>query len=52
MKVKQKWKIFQEGSLDEITAVTNYYINFCVQLVVPTKEIELYPNNKPFVTTT
>ena len=44
------WEIFQEGSLEEMTTVTNDYINFCVQLVVPTKEIKIYPNNKSYVT--
>jgi len=44
------WDIFQEGSLDEITTVTNDYINFCVEIVVPTKEIQIYPNNKSYVT--
>lgn len=44
------WEIFREDSLDEMTRVTNDYINFCVQLVVPTKEIKIYPNNKSYVT--
>lgn len=44
------WEVFQEGSLDEITTVINDYINFCVHLVVPTKEIKIYPNNKSYVT--
>jgi hypothetical protein len=44
------WDTFSYGSLDEITTVTNDYINFCVELVVPTKEIKIYPNNKSYVT--
>ena len=44
------WDTFSYGSLDEITTVTNDYINFCVELVVPTKEIQIYPNNKSYVT--
>lgn len=44
------WSVFQEGSLDERTTVINDYINFCVQLLVPTKEIKIYPNNKLYVT--
>lgn len=44
------WEIFQEDSQDEMTAVINDYINFCVQLLVPSKEIEIYPNNKSYVT--
>ena len=44
------WDTFSYGSLDEITINTNDYINFCVELVVPTKEIQIYPNNKSYVT--
>ncbi len=44
------WDIFEEGSLDERTTVLNDYINFCVELVIPTKEVKVYPNNKPYVT--
>lgn len=33
-------QIFQEGSPDEMTKVTNDYIHFCVQLVVPTKKFK------------
>jgi len=44
------WEIFDEGSLDERTTVLNDYINFCVELNIPTKEIRVYPNNKPYVT--
>lgn len=40
----------EEGSLDERTTVINDYINFCVQLVVPTKDIKIYPNNKSYIT--
>ena len=36
--------------MDKITTVTNYDINFCVQMVVPTKGIKINPNNKSFVT--
>ena len=44
------WDTFQEGSLNKITTVTNDYIDFCVQLVFPTKEIKIYPDNKSYVT--
>jgi len=30
--------------------VLNDYINFCVELNISTKEIRVYPNNKPYVT--
>lgn len=42
------WETLEEGSLVERTTVINDYINFCVQLVVPTKEIKIYPNNKSY----
>lgn len=44
------WDTFNEGSLDERSIVINDYINFCVQLVVPTKRIKIYPNYKSYVT--
>jgi hypothetical protein len=36
------WDTFQEGSLNETTTVTNDYIDFCLQLVVPTTEIKIF----------
>lgn len=44
------WEIFHDGTLDEKTEVINDYINFCVQLVIPTKNIKVYPNNKSYIT--
>ena len=44
------WEIFHDDSLDEMTVVINDHINFCVQLVVPNKEVKIYPNNKSYVT--
>ena len=41
------WEEFHHhGSLDETSTVTTDYIDFCVQTVIPTKEIQIYPNNK------
>ena len=51
IKNNRKPDMFQEGSLNEITTVTNDYIDFCVQLVFPTKEIKIYPNNKSYART-
>ena len=33
-----------------MTDTVSSYINFCVDLVIPTKKIVTYPNNKPWVT--
>ncbi len=44
------WEEFHHDSLDETTTVTTDYIDFCVQSVIPTKEIKIYPNNKTFIT--
>ncbi|KAL2103161.1 hypothetical protein ACEWY4_000029 [Coilia grayii] len=44
------WDVFHDqNSLDVTTSVTTDYINFCVQLVIPSKRIKIYPNNKRFV---
>ena len=29
--------------------VFNSYINFCSDMIVPTKEVIMYPNNKPWI---
>ncbi len=44
------WGVFYHGSLNEISAVITDYIDLCVQLVIPTKEKKIYPNNKMYIT--
>lgn len=44
------WEVFHHDSLDETTTVTTDYTDFCVQSVIPTREIKIYPNNKTFIT--
>ena len=46
------WSVFTESSqsLDEATEVVSDYINFCVDLVIPTKQVKIYPNTKPWET--
>ena len=46
------WDVFLEygSTLDETTDVISSYINFCVDTVLQTKEIKLYPNSKPWIT--
>ena len=38
------------SDLNELVDVVSSYITFCVDSVIPTKEITVYPNNKPWVT--
>ena len=41
----------EESSKDfpgEATEVISDYVNFCVDLVVPSKEVKIYPNSKPW----
>jgi len=35
---------------DEVTDVITCYINFCIDSIIPTKNITIYPNNKPWIT--
>ena len=40
----------EDQSLDENVEVVADYINFCVSVVIPSKTVTQYPNNKPWVT--
>ena len=46
------WNVFVEaaGDLDELTETVSEYINFCVDLTIPTKKTKVFPNNKPWIT--
>ena len=47
------WEIFFqscEGDLNLLTDCITSYLSFCVDTVIPTKQVKLYPNNKPWVT--
>ena len=45
------WNVLLEGaSLDEQVDIITGYIKFCVDVVVPGKEVRSYPNNKPWIT--
>ena len=45
------WDVFKDSctDLDELTFTVSSYIRFCEQMIIPTKTITLYPNNKPWV---
>ncbi len=46
------WDLFLSDSLDlnDQVIVVSSYINFCVELIIPTKSLTVFPNNKPWVT--
>jgi hypothetical protein len=44
------WSIFEGVTLDEMTETITGYITFCVETVVPSKTVKIYPNNKPWIT--
>ena len=44
------WNIFHNLELDEATVTITDYINFCVDNVVPKKDVLHFPNNKPYIT--
>ena len=45
------WDVFlgDGSSLDEAADVISSYISFCVDLVLETKKVKVYPNSKPWV---
>ncbi|KAK0139064.1 hypothetical protein N1851_024418 [Merluccius polli] len=49
------WSVLQESHGEDIEGVTNCttdYLNFCMDIVVPTRTlVRCYPNNKPWITT-
>lgn len=36
--------------LEEVTHCTTDYLNFCMDVVVPTRTVRCFPKNKPWVT--
>lgn len=45
--------MLQESHGEDIEGVTNYttdYLNFCMDIVVPTRTVRCFPNNKPWIT--
>ena len=46
------WQMFLDSS-DDVSSATEAisdYIAFCIQNIIPTKEIKIFPNNKPWIT--
>lgn len=49
------WEMFKKScgdDLNEWTDVTCSYIAFCRDMIVPCKQVKIYPNNKPWITKT
>ncbi len=46
------WQCFYDAwnDINELTDIESSYITFCVDLVIPTKQVTTYPNNKDRVT--
>ena len=46
------WTIFYDSThdLNELVDAITSYISFCVDTIIPTKQITVFPNNKPWVT--
>ncbi|KAL2086367.1 hypothetical protein ACEWY4_017426 [Coilia grayii] len=44
------WDTFKEScnDLDELTDVVCSYVAFCRDMIIPCKQIKIYPNNKPW----
>ena len=47
------WDMFDQTvyQFNELTDVISSYISFCVESVIPSKHITIFPNNKPLVVT-
>ena len=46
-----EWEVLTQGnSLEEATDVVTDYITFCEAMVVPTKTVKVFSNNKPWIT--
>ncbi|KAK0148991.1 RNA-directed DNA polymerase from mobile element jockey [Merluccius polli] len=45
------WSVLQSGEdLEEDTHCITDYLNFCMDVVVPTRTVRCFPNNKPWIT--
>lgn len=45
------WEVIMESSetIDEAVDVVNEYIKFCTDMLVPMREVTVYPNSKPWI---
>lgn len=47
------WDVFFEGCDGDLNLLTESiasYLTFCVDTIIPSKQVKLYPNNKRWVT--
>ncbi len=43
------WDVFYNSDIDVAVDTITDYLKFCVDCVVPKKEVKVYPNNKPYI---
>ena len=45
------WNVFVDNCNDihDLTETVSDYINFCTEVCIPTKQVKVYPNNKPWI---
>ena len=46
------WDVFIDScdDISELTDTVSEYMNFCKECIIPTKELKVYANNKPWIT--
>lgn len=45
------WDVLTQGSsLEEATEVVTHYTSFCEDMLIPTKSVKVFSNNKPWIT--
>lgn len=46
------WTCFYDtcNDINEITETMSAYVKYCVDMIIPSKKVVIYPNNKPWVT--
>lgn len=46
--LKTDWEVFAQGTdLEDYTSAVQAYIHFCTEMVLTTKSIGVFPNQKP-----
>lgn len=46
------WDVFVNANpnLNSLTETVTDYINFCTDIALPSKQVKIFPNNKPWIT--
>lgn len=43
------WDVFNSSDLDERTDAVTCYVNYLKDSIIPTREVKIFPNNKPWL---